>query len=85
MPFHDRLERGSLALSALSQAQQGSLTGVSFAVGQADAVATSSSDGSVCVWSMQVRAIHTCAHVPTRLQTRARTQARTRAGRPVAQ
>ncbi|EFJ41582.1 hypothetical protein VOLCADRAFT_107639 [Volvox carteri f. nagariensis] len=48
-----RLDRTTLQLHTLSQAQGGCTTGVAFAPGQSDAVAVSSSDGSVAVWSVQ--------------------------------
>ncbi|PNW70647.1 hypothetical protein CHLRE_17g728650v5 [Chlamydomonas reinhardtii] len=46
-----RLDRTSLQLHTISQAQQGQLTAVAFAPGQPEAVATSSTDGSIYVWS----------------------------------
>ncbi len=54
-PFR-RVDRQSLALNTVSLAQQGALTSVAFAAGAPDAVATASTDGSVCVWSLQVGA-----------------------------
>lgn len=53
--FH-RLDRTSLQLHTISQAQQGQLTAVAFAPGQPEAVATSSTDGSIYVWSTAVGA-----------------------------
>lgn len=50
------MDRQSLALNTVSLAQQGTLTSVAFAAGAPDAVATASTDGSVCVWSLQVGA-----------------------------
>ncbi|GIL58627.1 hypothetical protein Vafri_13638 [Volvox africanus] len=48
-----RLDRATLQLSTISQSQGGSLTGVSFAAGQPEAVAVSSLEGSIAVWNMQ--------------------------------
>ncbi|GLC48645.1 hypothetical protein PLESTB_000121000 [Pleodorina starrii] len=48
-----RLDRSSLQLHTLSQAQGGCLTGLSFAPGQSEAVAAASNDGSVAVWNTQ--------------------------------
>jgi hypothetical protein len=39
----------------LQQAQQGALLGLSFAADLPGAVATCCADGTVCIWSMQVR------------------------------
>ncbi|GIL77007.1 hypothetical protein Vretimale_3268 [Volvox reticuliferus] len=48
-----RLDRATLQFSTISQSQGGSLTGVSFAAGQPEAVAVSSMDGSIAVWNVQ--------------------------------
>ncbi|KAG2489873.1 hypothetical protein HYH03_011675 [Edaphochlamys debaryana] len=52
-----RLDRSSLQLATVSCAQAGPLTGVAFAPGLSDSVATSSADGSVCVWNVQDMAL----------------------------